>query len=322
MSPNQSDLALPSFHNENGNIILGIVRTLEYEQLSDFLLTLHHTQYRGSVGFFCDDISQRTIDLFSSMGIVKSDFKEIRINVPFTGKKVNAYRVFSPIQKLWFTVASDEAKKEFAKKAFHIHQSRHFLYTEFLDANPTFNNVMLSDTRDVIFQKDPFDFPIHDSLCCFLEDPKTTIATEKHNASWIQRAFGNEVLQRIGNNPISCAGITIGSSQAIYKYTSLMCSILLENKVRAIAGITGLDQGIHNYAIRSGLLGDNLALFDNENGPVMTMGLMKRSQISIDESTGFVLNADGSVCNTLHQYDRHPDLLKTLPNTILHTSHS
>lgn len=45
--------ALPTFHNEvHGNIILGIVRTLEFDQVSNFLLTLHKTGYTGTVGFF------------------------------------------------------------------------------------------------------------------------------------------------------------------------------------------------------------------------------------------------------------------------------
>jgi len=45
--------ALPTFQNEvHGNIILGIVRTLEFDQVSNFLLTLHKTGYTGTVGFF------------------------------------------------------------------------------------------------------------------------------------------------------------------------------------------------------------------------------------------------------------------------------
>ena len=68
--------ALPTFHNEvHGNIILGIVRTLEFDQVSNFLLTLHKTGYTGTVGFFCDDISQDSLHKFSAMGIYKENFK-------------------------------------------------------------------------------------------------------------------------------------------------------------------------------------------------------------------------------------------------------
>ncbi|MFN4768056.1 MAG: hypothetical protein ACK5F4_02595 [Ignavibacteria bacterium] len=308
---------LPSFKNENGSLIMGIVRSLEYEHLSPFLSTLHATGYSGGLAFFCDDISSSTRSAFSSMGIYLRDFREVRISIPFLNKKVNAYRIFSPVQKMWFYVASEEAKRQFASNAFHIHQSRHFLYTEFLENNHSYSRIMLSDTRDVVFQRDPFDFAINDSLCCFLEDPSITIENEVHNAGWIRRGFGQDILDAIGKNPISCAGITMGSVDAVLEYTRRMCSILLTPRIRSIAGITGLDQGIHNYAIRMKDFGDRLHLFENMKGPVMTMGLMKQELRNIDPESGLLLNSDGSLCNTIHQYDRHPDLLHNLPNRII-----
>ena len=300
---------VPTFQNENGSIIMGIVRSLEYDDLKPFLATLHSTGYAGGVTFFCDDISSNTRTIFSSMGIYLRDFKEVRVTIPFLGKKINFY------------VLSKEAQNTFASKAFHIHQSRHFLYTAFLEKESTFSKVMLSDTRDVVFQRDPFDFVINDDLCCFLEDPKTTIAGEKHNAGWIRRAFGEDILNHIGNNTISCAGITMGSASAILEYTSEMCRILLTPKVRAIAGITGLDQGIHNYSIRMNLFGDRLHLYENMRGPVMTMGLMNKDSLRQHPDHGLLLNEDGTICHTIHQYDRHPDLLHTLPQKILQANH-
>ena len=314
---NSKSVSIEPFKNENGNIVMGIVRTLEYEDIHPFLSTLHATKYEGGVTLFCDDISQRTRDIFSSMGIFLRDFKEKRITIPFLGKKVNAYRLFSPLQRIAFYVMSKEAQHAFASTAFHIHQSRHFLYTAFLEEHPQVGNVMLSDTRDVVFQRDPFDFPINDSLCCFLEDPGMSISKEPHNSNWIRRGFGEEALQTIGHHTISCAGITIGSASAIHAYTSEMCSILLSPRVRAIAGITGLDQGIHNYSIRMNLFGDRLRMFENMNGPVMTMGLMKNDDMSFQSETGLILNNDGSICHTIHQYDRHPELLTLLPERIL-----
>ena len=315
-------IALPSFKDENGSLIMGIVRSLQYEHLKPFLHTLHSTGYAGGLVFFCDDIHPSTRSAFSSMGIHLSDFKETRLTLPFLNKKVNAYRIFSPLQRIWFYVASEESKKQFATKAFHIHQSRHFLYTEFLEKNHRYEKVMLSDTRDVVFQRDPFDFPMQDSLCCFLEDPSITITKEVHNAGWIRRGFGQDTLNAIGDNPISCAGITMGSANAVLEYTRAMCKILLSPEIRSIAGITGLDQGIHNYAIRMGVFGNRLRLFENMNGPVMTMGLMKQDSCIFDPNSGLLLNSDGSICHTIHQYDRHPELLNDLPKRIIQAYNS
>ncbi|MFM7157865.1 MAG: hypothetical protein ACKO0Y_08635, partial [Bacteroidota bacterium] len=91
--------------------------------------------------------------------------------------------------------------------------------------------------------------------------------------------------------------------------------------IRSIAGITGLDQGIHNYAIRMNLFGNRLRLFENMKGPVMTMGLMKVESQRFHSETGLLLNEDGSVCHTIHQYDRHPDLLTELPDRIQKAYH-
>jgi hypothetical protein len=312
-----SQLSLPSFKDENGSLIMGIVRSLEYEQLKPFLQTLHSTGYAGGIAFFCDDISPSTRSKFSSSGIYMRDFKETRISIPFLNKKVNAYRLFSPVLKINLYLASDEMKKHFAKHAFHIHQSRHFLYTDFLENDSRYSKVMLSDTRDVVFQKDPFEFQMDDNICCFLEDPSMTIAGEQHNAGWIRRGFGEEILKKIGHNVISCAGITMGSTNAVLQYTHEMCRILLTPKVRAIAGITGLDQGIHNYSIRMNAFGSSLRLYENMKGPVMTMGLMKKESRNFHPDTGLLLNHDGTICNTIHQYDRHDDLLHELPRKIL-----
>jgi hypothetical protein len=308
--------ALPAF-GQGDQIILGIVRTLEFEQISDFLLTLHKTGYQGTVGFFCDDISQRTLEKFRAMNLLLRDFHEIRLTIPFTGKKINAYRIASPLARFWFMLADKKQQFSMASSAYHIHQSRHFLYTAFLEEKGhLYKHIMLSDTRDVVFQRNPFDFPIENSLCCFLEDPSTHIIDEKHNAGWIRRAFGEQTLHEIGHNPISCAGITMGSTQAIYNYTSHMCNLLLQPRIRAIAGITGLDQGIHNYAVRTGILGPEMKLFENEKGPVLTMGLMKNKDIKKDNS-GRLINSDGSIVHTIHQYDRHPGLVKELPRLLL-----
>ena len=43
---------VPKFQNENGSIVMGIVRSLEYDDLKPFLTTLHSTGYAGGVTFF------------------------------------------------------------------------------------------------------------------------------------------------------------------------------------------------------------------------------------------------------------------------------
>jgi len=153
----------------------------------------------------------------------------------------------------------------------------------------------------VVFQSDPFAVCDDANLYCFEEDKSMTLLTCRFNSSWLYYAYGINVLEAIGHNPISCAGVTIGSYKIILQYIEVLCNELLK-----LPPIPGLDQGVHNFMIRSGLV-PNTVIYPNEFGPVYTLGYVKPENIAVD-TQGFVINKFGIPC-VVHQYDRHQPLL-------------
>ncbi len=100
-----------------------------------------------------------------------------------------------------------------------------------------YDNVLLTDTRDVIFQKDPFDFSFGDTLCCFTELETMVIAdTPSETARWIEQSFGKQELMELSQKPIICAGITIGSARRILEYLEIFMRTVAEHDVPCVAG--------------------------------------------------------------------------------------
>jgi hypothetical protein len=166
---------------------------------------------------------------------------------------------------------------------------------------------MLTDVRDVIFQKDPFDFEFEKtSLSCFCESSEYSINSQEFNVRIMRRTFGENVLREIGMNRIVCSGITLGPTRLIMNY--------LEKMVECMKGIkkgflNAADQAVHNYLIYSKQL-KNVKLFDNEKGPVLHLRLIYPSEkIRLDDK-GFCINDNQDVFNIVHQYYQHPSLIK------------
>jgi hypothetical protein len=182
--------------------------------------------------------------------------------------------------------------------------ARHLRYYEYLVSLPAgVEAVMLTDTRDVVFQRDPFDFDIDGRLNCFLEDLRFTLGSEPVNSGWVVSAFGEGGLERIADRPISCAGVTVGPVDAVVSYLETMVEWLtrvLPNPWH------GSDQAVHNYVIHTNVV-SNVRLVPNGQGPVLTMGLMPQ-----DITDNALVGADGLPINVLHQYDRHPSIEELL----------
>jgi hypothetical protein len=84
-----------------------------------------------------------------------------------------------------------------------------------------------------------------------------------------------------------------------------MVSILCTYKNR-----TNTDQAAHNFLLCK-RTPKALHCFDNDSGPILTMANVKPSRFRLNDQ-GLLINDSGRVFNTLHQYDRHPELSKRL----------
>jgi hypothetical protein len=162
---------------------------------------------------------------------------------------------------------------------------------------------MLSDLRDVIFQRDPFVEPLP-PLEVFLEEPEVTFAIEGFNRQWIDDLYGEAGLLRLGAGVVSCSGVTFGTREGMERYL-----VAMADEVRAhLPPLGAHDQAIHNWLLATGRLPEATSV-PNGHGRVLTMGAQRHIEVADD---GTVLNHDGTVPAVLHQYDRHVDLAPTL----------
>ena len=193
------------------------------------------------------------------------------------------------------------------------YQSRYQYYSDYLNSNHNYKKVLLTDSRDVFFQNNPFDFPYRKELNFFLEDEH--IANSSVNVKWIKRTVGNLALQKIKNQFISCCGQVIGTHEKIlgycntmnsnislYKYRPSFHSLLFKRKIK------GWDQGIHNYLVYSDFF-KNVDFYTNKNGDVATLTLNK--SLNFNKNNRLV-NGNGQEYSIVHQYDHFIDSFNNL----------
>jgi hypothetical protein len=191
--------------------------------------------------------------------------------------------------------------------------------------------VFMSDIRDVVFQKDPFDWThlaingitreggskIENALYPILENGWFSISSHGINAAWIRDAFGQDVLDEIGGEKISCSGTTFASVEKAHEYLEKMILFLhqLYNKHGPdYFNEYIFDQGVHNYILYKATWEDKekIIFLQNAKSPVITLAAF--GEYKTDDAGQTVLNDDMSVVNVVHQYDRMSRLLHSWSN--------
>jgi hypothetical protein len=281
------------------NLILGTIMHYKFHIIRPFFSTLSSTGYTGDVALFHSSVGLRAVSQLRKRGVILVPFG---ITPPYLEPVLAKHLVRWADEKRLITLNLSCFRfllaycylKEFAEK---------------------YQYVMLSDIRDVIFQKDPFNFSIGKNLCCFLEREGVSLGQQPHNAEWMEVAFDKPTLERLSGNPIVCSGITIGPTNLIIDYLEKMIELFMRAPGKAwevaqpVAGTQkslAIDQAVHNYLMSSGLLTE-FTLYPNDDGPVFTVGI--EDSISLNNS-GLIINNRGVVPNVVHQYDRHWNVAK------------
>ena len=306
-------LTLPE--NTNKNLVLGLAKRYSFEQIKPFLVSLRSSGFTGDICLLISDLSLETQKLIQEYDVQLIPFPEVYLKLPLQ-KPFDAVYPYHLLQRLpifgqvipkllnQLTLKTGEKQKliqsVWMQFLLDMCCARFLTYYIYLrQQNQVYKNILLTDVRDVLFQRNPFDFDIDNRLCCFLEDSHQTLGSCPINSAWMTQAFGAQILDKLGHQTISCAGVTIGSYSAVMNYLELMIDYLIPLGLR----VKSIDQGIHNYLIYMGFIPD-LQLFKNQQGPVLTMGYLPEKELRFNQD-GWLLNQDGSVSHILHQYDRH-----------------
>ncbi len=246
--------------------ILGTIKHYQWWQLEPFLTTLAATTYQGAIIFFYDHTDAATLRFLRERGVHC---------VPFS-----------------------ETDAAYANYNFMC--LRFFLYHLFLEKHPNvYDQIFLTDVRDVIFQGDPFSFTVR-GVECFTECEDIPLSRPSANRRWVEESFGSEAIAHFGDKPVVCAGTILGTEPALREYLRVFNDTLLAQPQPRVVN----DQGLHNYIIYTNRV-PNVTIHGN-TGPVLTLGL-EDVVLSID---GTFRNAAGDTPLVVHQYDRHYALAK------------
>jgi hypothetical protein len=187
------------------------------------------------------------------------------------------------------------------------HARRYTVYSDYLREHADrYDQVMLSDTRDVVFQTHPFEGLTGTHCHFFLESSVRTIGTDETNARWVKGVFSAEDAAALAPKRISCSGITIGGTRAMITYLNRMKQRIDEVPYRIYREIGhGYDQGLHNGLVYLDKSIDGVTV--ENNGHIATMALEPRTAYELGQDTR-IRTVGGHLPPICHQYDRFPDL--------------
>lgn len=188
--------------------------------------------------------------------------------------------------------------------------ARYFWYSDYirnLERAP--GKILLTDTRDVVFQSDPFSHETGDDLVCGLEPINMGACVV--NREWYSHCYGNRNLEAMASFPVICSGVTMGSRKTILCYLEEMCAEILR-RGRKIVRANGYDQSIHNHLLRHGLLEDHVRFSTAKDALIATLHHVDvENEIELG-SDDLLRNKEGDLISIIHQYDRHPELEKAV----------
>ena len=141
-----------------------------------------------------------------------------------------------------------------------------------------YQKVLLTDTRDVYFQADPFvaiqeagtlyatqEQVRRDSSCC-------TLQGNPINRRWLEKiepVMATPLRSQGPPLPILNSGISLGDAAAVLTYAEKMVGVLAVLNRRGVLKGGGMDQGVHNMIVWGGLVPNvKIKVLTNEEGPV------------------------------------------------------
>lgn len=264
----------------NRNLVMGFAHGYGIGDIHAFYCTLRDSGYLGEIVLFTDKIGL-------------NDRKRLLTNQKVTCIHKN-HQLYRQV------IIANSFIKDWSPNLY-----RYLVYEYYLSQQNVYGNVFISDVRDVIFQGNIDTYPIEDGVQIFLENDQIKIGLNEINRNWVKDSFGINALEQIGENTVSCSGFTFGGFEPMKRYLRLMNETFLDlhNLGKSLSG--GIDQGVHNFLLYTNRI-DEVTIHPNKHFGVITCGY--ETDLKIED--GLVKDRDNQTFWVVHQYDRHPLILK------------
>lgn len=164
--------------------------------------------------------------------------------------------------------------------------------------------VFLLDTRDVVFQADPFTV-LPDADIAFFEEKKgCTFGTARGNRSWLISTLGEKWLPLLQDQEVLCGGTILAKREAAVSFCKLKLVVgaMVPDHRHAKAGV---DQITTNMIARLGLIPHSTVMpYDQQVATLSRANL----DFLIPAADDLFLNRAGRLPAVIHQYDRVPEI--------------
>ena len=176
----------------------------------------------------------------------------------------------------------------------HPHFARWLAYRRFLETHPDYDQVLLTDVRDVMFQR-AFFTEATDAVQLFEQD--TTYGTGNCDSDWYRQAWGDAALARAAGKPALCIGTILGPRAEVMKLVSAFIDYF------AAAPFRGVEQAVFNRMIIEGEPAFRYVINANIDRAVATLA-NPASAAAMTIVDGRLTRSDGSIVPIVHMYDR------------------
>lgn len=279
------------------NLILGAVTNYSYKEISCWINSIKLSGYSDKIALIVYNMNATTVKRLERDG-------------------VELY-IFNTNSK------GDCTFQEYEN--FYIMVDRFLHAAIFLTQKSDINNVIFTDVKDVIFQRDPF-LNISEKMISVASE-NLTYENEPWGKNNILSSFGSFFYKKIEKEKIYCAGVIGGTRKAII---DLFLNIFLISKstIQRVPGGGGPDQAALNIILNMEQYknntqfftgNDNWALHAGTTLPAINAGsggigilankfdenkLTSKTPVVINDN---ICNSKGEIFSIVHQYDRIPE---------------
>lgn len=283
-----------------------------YEQIQPFFVSAQKAGITARIFLirspFDSDVRESAIKDFPQTTVVKPFqmvFSPLLIRSSRFSQAVSycLAQLMRPMLKKWPGLF--ETTADLMACVLHPSVSRYIFSRNILKSNTELSKVLLTDVRDVVFQRDPF-VDIDGKLHVGEEDK--LIMKEPDNLRWIFALTEDySTLERLLEKRVICSGVTLAPANVLRQYLDDFAyqAMAVWHRIRSGGAF---DQGIHNLLLSGGKTTIPISLEPLGSSLVMTVCDEWEKYWTLDEQTG-VLGKDGKRVAIVHQFDRKQRLI-------------
>jgi hypothetical protein len=309
---------------KNKQAIVGIAFGSNDAQLFPFLKSLEQTGFKGDLFLF---VNNRTLLPFvthyaGSIRYINVD-KELSLSALFH-KWIGAVLGVVHLRSVWIRLHAGRIRKcvhrgvplpSWLQGLFYANAyltvSRFVFYYNWV-LNNDYGTIFFTDVNDVVFQGDIFSCNTNGRVIAFEEYAGLSLGEDDKNREWVIAGFGKDIVTRMKDAVIFCAGTILGDRKACLAFlTDFILELLKGSKP---LDLNGFDQGVYNYLVSC----ERKAYFSaSKNGEaVLTLATQPVSDIVVREGM-ITLKKSRTYPAVVHQYNRHPNLIDLIQNKFL-----